>query len=607
MALYEFKPEDAKRFSLEQRAVVRERGDELQFKRCPYCHGGSGRDSWTFAINMKTGAFNCKRAGCSAHGNMITLHKDFGLSLGNEVDAYYGDGYKKFRAIHRKKRAETTDPAVKFMQSRGISEAVTKSYGITTQKERENVVVFPFYDENGLLQFVKYRKTDFNKERDSAKEWCEPNCKPILFGMDHCNPDKKTLVMTEGQIDSLSCVEAGIENAVSVPTGKKGFTWVPYCWDFLNQFETLIVFGDHEHDEITLLEDMNIRFDGTVKHVRPEDYLGCKDANDILRQHGKEAVRAAIANAVPVEVAEIEELADVERVDLSQMRKFSSGISQLDQVLGGFYFGQLITLTGERGEGKSTLASQFATMALQEGHNVFFYSGELMDWYFRAWVDYQIAGPDHINGVVNSSGYTTYSVDRQVYPQITEWYRGRFYLYDNSAILKENTESLVSTMERAVKQYGCTVLFVDNLMTAVMDNLNADIYRQQTEFVKKLANMAKSLNVVIFLIAHPRKRSSDTFENDDVAGSANITNLSDVVMRYARPRGDGYDDDTSDRILQVTKNRLTGRTNRHGIDLVFDEKSKRIGELHRFDWKLGWDKAPEEFVDAESEELPFGE
>ena len=588
MALYDFRREDAERFAREQGARVRTRGDELEFQRCPYCNGG-GKDKFTFSINLKTGAFKCLRASCGAHGNMITLHKDFNFSLGTEADAYYGDGYKHFRSIHRKQRAETTSPAVEYMRTRGISQAVTESYGITTQKANDSILVFPFYDADGILRFVKYRNTEFTPGNGS-KEWCEANCMPILFGMDHCNPDKKTLIMTEGQIDSLSVTEAGFENAVSVPTGKNGFTWVPYCWDFLNQFETLIIFGDHERDEITLLDEMRVRFNGTVKHVRPEDYRGCKDANDILRKFGKDAIRDAINNAVPVEVAEIKQLADVERVDLSTMKKFSSGMSAVDEVLGGFYFGQLVVITGERGEGKSTLASQFATFGIRAGHSVFFYSGELMDWYFRAWIDYQIAGPEHINVMRNGFGHETYSIDGNVYPNIAEWYRGKFYLYDNSSVLREDREGLIPTIEKAIRQYGCSIVFIDNLMTAISDDITSDIYRQQTEFVKKLANIAKKTNTIIFLIAHPRKTNGYSFENDDVAGSSNITNLADVVMRYARPRGDGEDEDTQDRLLQITKNRLTGRTDRHGIRLVFDERSKRISEMHDWSWWLGWEK-----------------
>lgn len=601
-ALYEFKPEDAERFAREQGARIRRRGDELEFLWCPYCNGG-GKDKNTFSINLKSGAFKCLRASCGAHGNMITLHKDFGFSLGMEADAYFGDGYKKFRSIHRKKRAETTSPAVEYMKTRGISQTVTEAYGITTQKANDSILVFPFYDENGLLQFVKYRNTQFQPGGSGSKEWCEANCKPILFGMDRCNPDKKTLIMTEGQIDSLSVTEAGFENAVSVPTGKNGFTWIPHCWDFLNQFEILIVFGDHERDEITLLDEMRVRFNGTVKHVRPEDYRDCKDANDLLRKYGAAAVRDAINNAVPVEVAEIKPLAEVERVDMSTMKRFSSGMETVDTLLGGFYFGQLVVITGERGEGKSTLASQFATFGIRAGHSVFFYSGELMDWYFRAWIDYQIAGPEYINIKRDDYGRESYSIDGNVYPDIAEWYRGKFFLYDNSSVLSDDREGLLKTIVKAIRQYGCSIVFIDNLMTALTDDITNDIYRQQTKFVKTLANIAKQMNVLIFLIAHPRKTNGYNFENDDVAGSANITNLADVVMRYSRPKGEGEDEDTQDRLLQVTKNRLTGRTDRHGIRLFFDERSKRIGEMHNWDWELGWENHG--FRPVKDEEVEF--
>ena len=53
-------------------------------------------------------------------------------------------------------------------------------------------------------------------------------------------------------------------------------------------------------------------------------------------------------------------------------------------------------------------------------------------------------------------------------------------------------------MEKAIVQYGCRVLFVDNLMTAITDDIASDLYRQQTKFVKALAFMAKKYNVLIF-------------------------------------------------------------------------------------------------------------
>lgn len=300
--------------------------------------------------------------------------------------------------------------------------------------------MFPFYDDEKELQFVKYRKTDFDKDKDSNKEWCEANCKAILFGMDHCNMENDTFVITERQIDSLSLTGAGIENAVSVPTGANGFTWVLHCGDFLRKFNTLIVFGDFEKGHMTLLDDLKQRFECTVKHVREQDYLECKDANEILQKHGKEAFVNAVKQAIPVEHPQIMNLADVTRVNLSKMERFSTRLPSLDRILGGFYFGQLILLTGERGEGKSTLASQFGTFAVKAGYNVFFYSGELMNWYFKAWFDGQVAGGNHINRKASESGFVNYTIDASILPLMEAWYQDKVFIYDNDILAEKGKD-----------------------------------------------------------------------------------------------------------------------------------------------------------------------
>lgn len=603
--IYRFNPDDAKRFALEHGYRVKERGSELQFDRCPYC-GEVTSKKYKFAISLETGAFNCMRASCGAKGNMLTLAKDFGFSLGRDVDAYYGSSRPKFRSFAAREYPTIRPAAVSYLDGRGINQAVTERYHITTRKDADNILVFPFYDEHGKLQFVKYRKTDFDPERDSSKEWCEANCKPILFGMDQCDPAAGPLVLTEGQIDSLSCAEAGIPNAVSVPTGAKGFTWVPYCWDWLGQFDALVVFGDHEHGKITLLEEMAARFHGTVKHVREEDYLECKDANEILRSHGVEAVRYAVEHAEPIRNARIKNLSEVRRKDMAEMERIDTGIYQLDKLLGGFYFGQLVILTGERGLGKSTLASQFGAFALEQNCSVFFYSGELLDWYFREWLDRQIAGKDNINTKTATRGYKTYSVEATAAEKIQAWYADRCFIYETVQDEPVAFEPLLITFETAIKQYGCRMLVIDNLMTALEDDLATDIYRQQSVFVRKLAAMAKQYNVLILLVVHPRKTISAEFRNDDVAGSANITNLADVVMNYSRPKDAKKDTNPPDRVLQVTKNRLTGNVSYNGIPLWFEEESKRISETQtNFSWTYSWGERPEFEPADDMEDIPF--
>ena len=600
--MYKFNKEDAIRFARERGIRYKVVGNELRLNTCPYC-GQSTRDRDTFAINLDTGMFKCMRSHCGAKGNMLTLHRDFGFSLGTEVNEYY-DRRRSFRTFPKREKPVPKDNALKYMASRGIDQGICNKYSITTDKNDDNILVFPFYDENDELVFIKYRKTDFDPEKDKNKEWCVKDTKPILFGMSQCNLENKTLIMTEGQIDSLSVAQAGYENVVSVPTGKNGFSWVPYCWDWLHNFSQLIIFGDREGDNITLLEDMSVRFNGLVRHVRLEDYLDCKDANEILCKYGVEQVKKCIDNAVPVEVKEVKDITEVKRVKISDLEKFNTGLGSLNKVLGGFYMAQVVLLTGERGKGKSTLASQFGTMAIKAGYTTFFYSGELMDWYFRNWIDLQIAGDKNINKIRNEYGGFDYSIDANAYPAIEKWYAGRVKIYDNNIIRDDEHDNLLETIEKAIKRYNCRVIFIDNLMTAMEDDMTSDLNRQQTTFVRKLTQIAKKYNVLIFLVAHPKKNPSGKFDfsNDDVAGSSNITNLVDVVLRYDSPAS-FTEENHPDRVLQVFKNRLTGKLNTKGIGLYYQESSKRISENNIFDWPLGWENVKQEPKD--NFDIPF--
>lgn len=368
MGIYEFNPDDAFRFAREHAQRTKIRGNELQLMDCPYCHGAKRGDKYSFSIDVGTGQFNCLRASCRVKGNMLTLSRDFDFSLGAEIDEYYRPK-KKYR---RFKKPDTPiipkEPAVKYLESRGISEDIAKKFEITTVSGKDNILVFPFFDEVGNLRFIKYRKTDFNKEKDRNKEWCEKECKPILFGMKQCNEKFDKLVVTEGQIDSLSIAVAGIDNVVSVPNGAMGFTWVPYCFNWVSKFNEIVIFGDYENGKITLLEEFTKRFPNKVRHVRERDYKGCKDANELLQKFGAGAVKEAVENAVMIPVKRVLQLADVENVNIYQLPKMKTGISELDQTLyGGLPFGMVCIIAGKRGDGKSTLGSFIMANAIEQG------------------------------------------------------------------------------------------------------------------------------------------------------------------------------------------------------------------------------------------------
>lgn len=608
MSIYEFREEDAIEFAKSINAQTKKHGDELQFKYCPYCKGGRGvsRDVLTFAINLKTGAFNCKRGSCGATGNMITLAKDFDFSLGSITDEYYRPR-KQYRTFkERKEPIIPKEPAIKYLESRGISEDTARKYEITTRNDHDNILVFPFFDEKGALQFIKYRKTDFEKGKDKNKEWCEKNCRPILFGMKQCNPENKTLVCTEGQMDSLSVAECGIENAVSVPLGKSAFTWISYCWNWMQTFDTIIVFGDFENGSISLLDEFARRFGQKVKHVRKEDYKDCKDANEILLKYGKEQVRACVENAVALPVQQVIDLCDVEDVDIFAIPKLKTGISQLDRLLfGGLPFGGVHLLTAKAGSGKSTFASQILIRARQQGYKCFAYSGELPNYLFKSWMTFQVAGRKTVFEYENpNTGYVGYSISKTNKHLISEWYKNYIYIYDNSVIDgKEETVGLLTIIERVIQQYDVRVILLDNLMTAMIMDVTdgSNEYQKQTSFVNSLRWIALRYNVMIILVVHMRKNNFGNVSNDEVAGSSNITNLAMLTISYDRDKDISEDQ----RLLRLIKNRLFGKLDTKGITVEYDERSKRIwgvGDDPDFDY--GYDPNSDEFIDL-PDDIPF--
>ena len=584
--MYDFKSKDVFDFASFIGAETKQKGNELFFKYCPQCHGG-GTDKDTFSVNLQTGAFKCFRASCDYHGHFVELARDFGYKQDIEQE-------RKYRRLPQP-TIESKPKAIEYLESRGISAEVAKRYKITTQTHNENILVFPFYDDQNVLQFVKYRKTNFDKRFDKNKEWCEAETMPILFGMAQCE-DFTRLVITEGQIDSLSLATCGIKNAVSVPTGALGFTWLANCWDWINKFQEVVVFGDYEKGKITLIETLEKRLQMKVKCVRPQDYLCEKDANDILRKYGKEAIIRAVEGAELRDVKYVKRLATVEAVNLRDLPKIRTGIRPLDRVCGGLLRGHVVLLSGKRGEGKSTFMSQLVAEAIEQDNAVFVYSGELPNYHFKNWLDLQIAGANHICTTRNEYNDEEYYLTEGCVKKINAWYYDKAFIFDNSAVSDDEYEGLIKVMVDAICRYDIKLVCIDNLMTAMDGDPNTDIYRQQSTFVKKLEKLAQQYDVAIILVAHPKK-SNVAFDNDTVSGSSDITNAVSFVFNYQR----ADDGDECDSYLMVTKNRMNGKlmAGDKAIPLYYSEKSKRISADPNDVKEYGCFRSAEKYDDLE--------
>ena len=553
-------------------------GNEIVPTLCPICHGGKNRDKKTFALNMENQTFNCKRGSCGAQGHFVELCSDFGVQARgggqSRVISPPSRPYVKPKIEPQPIQAQ----AISYLNLRGISQKTLEDYRIGTDDKGN--ILFPFFDDKEEHMFNKFRYPR-KLAKGERKAWREAGTKPILFGMHICDKSKP-LCIFEGEIDSMAGHEAEIPNCVSVPSGAEDFTWLDTCWDFINGFKAVYLFGDNDEAGKQMIKKLCAKLSHLKVFVVNHPY---KDANELLFRDGKEAVKNAYINAEEITPAGLIKMADVKPLDMSKAPKVTTSIGRLNQALGGFYLGDVTVVTGKSGEGKSTLLSQILLDCVDGGHKVCAYSGELRADQFQYWSDLQAAGRCNVSEYFDTvSNRKVMYVKKETRKKIHRWYGNNYWLYDNNITIENEELDVLRVFETAAKRYDCKVFAIDNLMTVDFGKVNErDFYRSQSKFVGKVVNFARLHEAHVFLIAHPKKTDGG-LTKDDIGGSGDIHNRVDNVLALQR-----IQTGIGDSKLTILKNRWEGVLEEIGLN--YDEYSRRLytdsdGENSQYGWEF---------------------
>ncbi|NLW90253.1 MAG: AAA family ATPase, partial [Syntrophomonadaceae bacterium] len=292
-------------------------------------------------------------------------------------------------------------------------------------------------------------------------------------------------------------------------------------------------------------------------------------------------------------VRDLKAVADLPDWDPVNTGAVSSGLEELDRVLGGgFRPGELTIWSGVNSSGKSTLLGQMLLEAIDQGQGVCAYSGELPDRVFRYWLELQVAGPENLEAEDNTDGTgTIYRLRPELIPAIRDWYRDKLFLYDAAEM--ENRAGMLAAFAAASREYGCRVFLLDNL-TMTVSRMNArDQYRAQRELILEMVAFARETPAHVHVVVHPRKiTGAAQMTKNDIGGSGDITNLADNVLVLARPtareiRNQAFQGDAR---LTVLKNRFGGRQD-VDIYLGFDTNSRRFHPVggRPEDRRYGWE------------------
>ena len=458
------------------------------------------------------------------------------------------------------KHEKVNDSISSYCGKRSISKTTLDYVGV---KESGNCIVFEYKNELGEHLANKYRKT---KKSSGPKMWFEEGTNVnTLFNMDKVNISEPLLI-TEGEIDCLSAIEAGFKNAVSIPSGVNSTNnWITANWTFLEQFEEVIIWFDNDEAGIKGSREVFNRLpNSTVKIVRCEV---ANDINELLHKFGKLAVLKQIEKASTPTIDGVATLDMIEDFDVHEAETLKTGIEYIDEKLIGMVFGSLNILSGRNGSGKSTILNQiYIAEAIAQGYKTFLFSGELVGGNVKYWLLQTLANEEQFAEYTAKGGHKYKKVTIQSKEKIIEDIKDKFFLYDNDDY---RIEAIIEKMTILAKRYNVRVFVIDNLMT--LESTMKDKYEAETDIVKKLKSFAKKYNALVHLVAHPRKSMNEEIEKDDVAGSANITNLADYVTTISRAKDEEVE---YDAVLKVLKNRHTGVN--VGKKLMFNIDRKRF-------------------------------
>lgn len=511
------------------------KGDEILPKYCPFCKGGNGRgrDQYTFAMNTETGAYNCLRGSCGVSGSIKQLAEHIGVDYKMEKDNYFREPkrkqvvYKKPEYIHH----DLTKEIVEYFKLRGISQETLIKNKVSSKDAN---IQFNFFRNDELI-FVKYklaRKPGVVNGKKESKSWREGGTEAILYGMDDCDP-KYPLIIIEGEPDKLILDECGIRNATSIPSGTNDMSWIENCWEFLERFDEIILWGDGDKAGREFVQDAIVRLDDwKLKIVQTEG----KDANEIhfkceqlKKGEGIKEIRRLIESAQTVTKQYITDLSDVKRIDYKNMKAIPTGYQELDSLLGGMYQGQLVIWTGYNGSGKSTILSNIILNGVKD-NKTFAYSGELSKEDFKEWMDLQLSGRKYLTSYFCDVKKQDIPIpDPKYFHLLDNFYHNQMFLFDSDDYATDI--EVLKAMEYMAKREGCKVFLIDNLMTTPLSG-NGDTIEKTAKYIIKLKKFARKYKAIVHLVAHPRKPMGGQVRVDkySISGTANISDLADRVI-----------------------------------------------------------------------------
>lgn len=389
--------------------------------------------------------------------------------------------------------------------------------------------------------FVQERCTDAKDQRTS-----------VPYNIQCIDPDRTggatidQLIITEGEKDVMTLMEAGYDHVISLSTGAQSNieheleAFLPW----MEKVERFVICPDSDHPGRELAFNLRNFLPPQVTYTA-ELPKGIKDISDVAKTSGLDSVRSVVDNAKPYASPDIEAVPD----DIHTMLEYIKGNydkgydlqwgKNIDTMLRFTGQGGLITFTGLSNSGKTSFINcMIARLIMKRGKTVCLCSFEHGDKKVYTAKLLRIC----------MGGDLRYYTEAQLKPYLK--YLDEHLVYINCTTIVPTMSNIINQVESVMPKMN-----IDHLIVDPYSYLTWDTRITETEYIRSMLATTRSwslrYHVWTTIVVHPRKQNPNDdgrgniknrhLDMSDIWGSAHWANMSDLIFGLNRVVEDQQD------------------------------------------------------------------
>jgi len=468
------------------------------------------------------------------------------------------------------------------LDDRSISLETAKKYGVKALSRNGEIVkhYYPYYNANEISGY---------KVREAGKifSWKGSSHDSGLFGQQAFQEGGKYITITEGECDAMAAYELMGSRwpAISVKNGAGGAVKdIQKNIEFIEKFETVVIcFDNDKPGKDAARKVAKLLTPGKAKIMQlPEEY---KDPNDMLRKGQHQNFTTCWWAARVYTPSGVLNLSDNIGKLLSRENKVYVPYpwAGLNEKLYGIRQGELVTITGGTGLGKSSITRELEHWFLNQTEDNVGVIALEEDWKRTA------------DGILSIEANQRLYIDqiREDYgeEQYTELVNKVFggknkdRLWIHAHFGANDFEDIISKIRYMIIGCGCKWIIVDHLHMLVLSATFGDERTTIDNIMGRLRTLTEETGVGLILVSHLRRIEGNKGHEQGVVvglshlrGSASIGQISDCVIALERNQQSEDPIESQTTHLRILKSRYTGDVGM-ASHLLYDKETGRLKEI----------------------------